>query len=228
MINEILSQVNVVSVTLRLLLSIILCGIIGIERGLRNRPAGFMTYILVGMGSTLIMITNQYISTIYSGIDPTRMAAQVVSGIGFLGAGMIITTNRNEIRGLTTAAGIWATAAIGLAVGIGFYSGAILGCGLIIFSLVFLKKIDIYIKEHAKMMEIYLEYCEEFSMKNLTVYVDENGYKIYDIEFGRLKTINKEYGTLSFMIDFKQKENHKQIIEEIRGLEGVAYIREIA
>lgn len=228
MINEILSQVNVVSVTLRLLLSIILCGIIGIERGLRNRPAGFMTYILVGMGSTLIMITNQYISTIYSGIDPTRMAAQVVSGIGFLGAGMIITTNRNEIRGLTTAAGIWATAAIGLAVGIGFYSGAILGCGLIIFSLVFLKKIDIYIKEHAKMMEIYLEYCEEFSMKNLSAYVDENGYKIYDIEFGRLKTINKEYGTLSFMIDFKHKENHKQIIEEIRGLEGVAYIREIA
>lgn len=228
MINEILSQVNVVSVTLRLLLSIILCGIIGIERGLRNRPAGFMTYILVGMGSTLIMITNQYISTIYSGIDPTRMAAQVVSGIGFLGAGMIITTNRNEIRGLTTAAGIWATAAIGLAVGIGFYSGAILGCGLIIFSLVFLKKIDIYIKEHAKMMEIYLEYCEEFSMKNLTAYVDENGYKIYDIEFGRLKTIDKEYGTLSFMIDFKQKENHKQIIEEIRGLEGVSYIREIA
>lgn len=88
------------------------------ERGLRNRPAGFMTYLLVGLGSTLIMITNQYIATIYSDIDPTRMAAQVVSGIGFLGAGTIITTSKNEIRGLTTAAGIWATAAVGLAVGV--------------------------------------------------------------------------------------------------------------
>ena len=71
------------------------------ERGLRNRPAGFMTYLLVGLGSTLIMITNQYIVTLYSDIDPTRMAAQVVSGIGFLGAGTIITTSKNQIP-LTT------------------------------------------------------------------------------------------------------------------------------
>ncbi len=195
---------------------------------MRNRPAGFITYILVGMGSTLIMITNQYISTVYTGVDPTRMAAQVVSGIGFLGAGMIITTNRNEIRGLTTAAGIWATAAVGLAVGIGFYLGAILGCGLILFSLVFLKKIDIYIKEHAKMMDIYIEYCEEFSMQKLSDYADQNEYKIYDIEFGRLKTINKEYGTLNFVIDFKHKVNHTQITEDIKNIPGVCYIREIA
>uniref|UniRef100_UPI00326096BD MgtC/SapB family protein n=1 Tax=Clostridium sp. NkU-1 TaxID=1095009 RepID=UPI00326096BD len=133
MIHYMLSQVNMASIAFRLILSIILCGAIGMERGLRNRPAGFMTYLLVGCGSALIMITNQYIATIYTNVDPTRMASQVVSGIGFLGAGTIITTSKNEIRGLTTAAGLWAAAAVGLAVGIGFYGGAILGSIFIIF-----------------------------------------------------------------------------------------------
>lgn len=198
------------------------------ERGLRNRPAGFMTYLLVGLGSTLIMITNQYIVTLYSDIDPTRMAAQVVSGIGFLGAGTIITTSKNEIRGLTTAAGIWATAAVGLAVGIGFYSGAIIGGIFIIGSLMFLKKIDVYIKTHAKTMEIYIEYDEAFSMQSLTNYSDNNGYEIFVIEVGRLKTINGEYGTMSFVIDFRQKVNHSLITNQIKQLSGVSYIREIA
>ncbi len=140
MIHYMLSQVNIASIAFRLFLSIILCGAIGMERGLRNRPAGFMTYLLVGCGSALIMITNQYIATIYTNVDPTRMASQVVSGIGFLGAGTIITTAKNEIRGLTTAAGLWAAAAVGLAVGIGFYGGAIIGSIFIIFSLMYLKK----------------------------------------------------------------------------------------
>jgi len=227
-LQELLLQVNTVSIIFRLLLSVILCGIIGMERGLRNRPAGFMTYLLVGLGSTLIMITNQYIVTLYSDIDPTRMAAQVVSGIGFLGAGTIITTSKNEIRGLTTAAGIWATAAVGLAVGIGFYSGAIIGGIFIIGSLMFLKKIDVYIKTHAKTMEIYIEYDEAFSMQSLTNYSDNNGYEIFDIEVGRLKTINGEYGTMSFVIDFRQKVNHSLITNQIKQLSGVSYIREIA
>jgi len=174
------------------------------------------------------MITNQYIVTLYSDIDPTRMAAQVVSGIGFLGAGTIITTSKNEIRGLTTAAGIWATAAVGLAVGIGFYSGAIIGGIFIIGSLMFLKKIDVYIKTHAKTMEIYIEYDEAFSMQSLTNYSDNNGYEIFDIEVGRLKTINGEYGTMSFVIDFRQKVNHSLITNQIKQLSGVSYIREIA
>ena len=227
-LQDLLLEINIVSVIFRLLLSVILCGIIGMERGLRNRPAGFMTYLLVGLGSTLIMITNQYIATIYSDIDPTRMAAQVVSGIGFLGAGTIITTSKNEIRGLTTAAGIWATAAVGLAVGIGFYMGAIVGGMFIIGSLMFLKKIDVYIKTHAKTMEIYIEYDEAFSMQSLSDYSDNNGYEIFDIEVGRLKTINGEYGTLSFVIDFNQKVRHSIVTDQIKQLYGVSYIREIA
>ncbi|WP_166433233.1 MgtC/SapB family protein [Lacrimispora sp.] len=223
-----LSQVNIASIAFRLFLSIILCGAIGMERGLRNRPAGFMTYLLVGCGSALIMITNQYIATIYTNVDPTRMASQVVSGIGFLGAGTIITTAKNEIRGLTTAAGLWAAAAVGLAVGIGFYGGAIIGSIFIIFSLMYLKKIDLYIKTHAKTMEIYLEYNEEFSMQNLSLYTEQSQYEIFDMEAGKIKTLNGEFGTLTFDVNFRHKVNHVKIIEEIRQLPGILYVREVA
>jgi putative Mg2+ transporter-C (MgtC) family protein len=228
LIHYMLSQVNIASIAFRLFLSIILCGAIGMERGLRNRPAGFMTYLLVGCGSALIMITNQYIATIYTNVDPTRMASQVVSGIGFLGAGTIITTSKNEIRGLTTAAGIWAAAAVGLAVGIGFYGGAIIGSIFIIFSLMYLKKIDLYIKTHAKTMEIYLEYNEEFSMQNLSLYTDQSHFEIFDMEAGKIKTLNGEFGTLTFDVNFHQKVNHIKIIEEIRQLPGILYVREVA
>jgi len=223
-----LSQVNMASIAFRLILSIILCGAIGMERGLRNRPAGFMTYLLVGCGSALIMITNQYIATIYTNVDPTRMASQVVSGIGFLGAGTIITTSKNEIRGLTTAAGLWAAAAVGLAVGIGFYGGAIIGSIFIIFSLMYLKKIDLYIKTHAKTMEIYLEYNEEFSMQNLSLYTEQSCYEIFDMEAGKIKTLTGEFGTLTFDVNFHHKVNHIKIIEEIRQLPGILYVREVA
>ena len=228
MIHYMLSQVNIASIAFRLFLSIILCGAIGMERGLRNRPACFMTYLLVGCGSALIMITNQYIATIYTNVDPTRMASQVVSGIGFLGAGTIITTSKNEIRGLTTAAGIWAAAAVGLAVGIGFYGGAIIGSIFIIFSLMYLKKIDLYIKTHAKTMEIYLEYNEEFSMQNLSLYTEQSHFEIFDMEAGKIKTLNGEFGTLTFDVNFHHKVNHIKIIEEIRQLPGILYVREVA
>lgn len=187
-----------------------------------------MTYLLVGCGSALIMITNQYIATIYTNVDPTRMASQVVSGIGFLGAGTIITTSKNEIRGLTTAAGIWAAAAVGLAVGIGFYGGAIIGSIFIIFSLMYLKKIDLYIKTHAKTMEIYLEYNEEFSMQNLSLYTEQSHFEIFDMEAGKIKTLNGEFGTLTFDVNFHHKVNHIKIIEEIRQLPGILYVREVA
>ena len=108
-------ELTTLSMLLRIFVSIVLGAILGIERGLKNRPAGLRTYILVCMGSCIIMLTNQYVYAAYKTGDPVRMASQVVSGIGFLGAGSIIVTKQNQIRGLTTAAGLWASSAVGLA-----------------------------------------------------------------------------------------------------------------
>ena len=116
-----LRELTLLSVFVRILTAIVLGGAIGLERGMKNRPAGLRTYMLVCIGACMVMITNQYAVQVFGVGDPVRMAAQVVSGIGFLGAGTIIVTSRNQIKGLTTAAGLWASACVGLAVGIGFY-----------------------------------------------------------------------------------------------------------
>ena len=109
-------EITYLSIAIRIAVAVLLGGIIGFERGMKNRPAGLRTYMLVCVGSCLIMLTNQYIFQVFKTGDPVRMGAQVVSGIGFLGAG-IIFIQRGAIQGLSTAAGMWATSAIGLAIG---------------------------------------------------------------------------------------------------------------
>lgn len=128
----------------RLLLATILSGFIGFEREARGRAAGFRTHILVCVGSTLIMMTSMYMFDIYRGVatvDPTRIAAQIVTGIGFLGAGTILRSGAT-VMGLTTAASLWAVAAIGMAVGCGFYFAAIATTVLVVVTLVVFSKME--------------------------------------------------------------------------------------
>lgn len=122
---------------LRLLIAGVLGGLVGFEREYSNRPAGLRTHIVVCIGSALVMVTAEFILEKYNGriaVDPTRMGAQVISGIGFLGAGTILRTG-NSIRGLTTAAGVWAVACIGLACGSGFYIGALIATAFTVVTL---------------------------------------------------------------------------------------------
>jgi len=115
--------------------------IIGLEREIHTKPAGLRTHILVCVGSTLMMLVSLFMSQRYEEISPSRIAAQVVSGVGFLGAGTIIVS-RGSIKGLTTAASLWAVAGIGLAVGAGFYKGAVFTTLLIIFTLLFFELLE--------------------------------------------------------------------------------------
>lgn len=137
-------NLSILSVLLRLVASFLLSGFIGLERESHGRPAGFRTHILVGLGSTLVMITSAYgFKDLGISYDPGRIAAQVISGIGFLGAGTILREGVN-IRGLTTAASLWSAAGIGLAVGIGMYVPAIITTLLVVVTLVLLKRFDPY------------------------------------------------------------------------------------
>jgi putative Mg2+ transporter-C (MgtC) family protein len=143
---------------LRLVLACILGGIIGYEREKTNRPAGFRTHILVCVGAALTMCTSEYMFNIYGGktnIDPARLGAQVISGIGFLGAGTIIREGYN-VRGLTTAASLWAVSCVGLAAGIGFYQGAIIVTALIYITLIVLKKFENHLARKNRYKEIFI------------------------------------------------------------------------
>lgn len=130
------------SMVIRLVVACLLGGIIGFEREHVHRPAGFRTHILVCVGSALVMVTSEFIFFQYSSrvnVDPARLGAQVISGIGFLGAGTIIKEGIN-VKGLTTAASLWAVSCVGIAIGIGFFSGALIVTVIIFLTLVVIKK----------------------------------------------------------------------------------------
>ena len=137
------SEISLESSIFKLFLSLVLGGIVGIERKRKGQMAGVRTFALICMGSTLAMIVSAYIPIIYNlkvG-DPARVAAQVISGVGFLGAGAILQ-NKGSIRGLTTAAGIWIVAALGLAIGVGLYWIAIITTAFILFTLIRLERYE--------------------------------------------------------------------------------------
>lgn len=143
LIVETLDDFNIWSVSLRILLSALIGGIIGSERGRHGRAAGLRTHILVSLGATMTTMLGFYVAhELGFNSDPLRMGSQVVSGIGFLGAGTIMVRNRLRVTGLTTAAGLWTTACIGLAIGIGFYLGAILAFLVVVITMSMLARLE--------------------------------------------------------------------------------------
>lgn len=136
-----LTELNEISVAFRLVLSVIVGGCIGSERGRHGRAAGLRTHVLVCLGSTMAALVGLY-SVLELGFssDPMRLGAQVISGIGFLGAGTIMTRNQAQITGLTTAAGLWATASLGLAIGTGFYWAVLIGFAALLLTMTLLPR----------------------------------------------------------------------------------------
>ena len=130
----VLQQLNIVSISLRIVLSVICGGLIGYFRDKLNKEAGFRTHILVCLGCAMTMLVGEYMQKVYPNIDPTRIGAQAISALGFLGAGTIIVARDRHVVGLTTAAGLWATATIGLAFGAGFYELGVVATIVILIS----------------------------------------------------------------------------------------------
>ena len=167
---------------LRILTAVLLGGIIGRERGMKNRPAGLRTYMLVCLGSCVVMLINQYAFQVYNTGDPVRLGAQVVSGIGFLGAGTIIVTSHNQIKGLTTAAGLWASACIGLAVGIGLYEAAVLASLAVYLVLTVLHNLDFRQRSKTRIVDLYIELQPQASMGTFIRGARERGLELSNIQ----------------------------------------------
>ena len=216
-------EVTYAAIALRIVVAVLLGGMIGLERGLKNRPAGLRTYMLVCVGSCLIMVTNQYIDQVFGAGDPVRMGAQVVSGIGFLGAGTIVVTKRNQIKGLTTAAGLWAAAAVGLSVGIGLYEAAVMGGGVIFIVLSFIHSWDNKMHQNSRMVEVYVELTTAVSLGDFIEKIREMELQIESIqtEYEAAEEGRRSY---IFMLKSRRKRNHEILFRNIRALDGVAYV----
>lgn len=224
--NEI-RELTLLTIAIRTLLATLLGGLIGLERGMKNRPAGLRTYMLVSLGACLVMMTNQYAYQVFNVGDPTRMAAQVVSGIGFLGAGTIIVTSRNQIKGLTTAAGLWAAAGMGLAIGIGFYEAALLGAVLIFLILTVLHELDGRMRKRTRQLEAYVELKPQVPLGVFIRFVREQ--KIDSTNLQIESDLTQNDGAIAFVVTLKAtcKQSHEDMIRLLKTMNGLAYIEEL-
>ena len=210
------------SVVVRLILSSVCGGIVGLERELKGRPAGLKTFSLVCLGASLAMITNEYIFLNVAGAsgDVSRMASQVISGIGFLGAGTIIVTGNSQIRGLTTAAAMWVTASIGIAIGAGFYFGGIFGVLVIVAASKLYNHIDSKISEHVCILNVFIEGEEEIVLRKALEYFKERDYKLENIH--RTKENRWYKGDTAAIIEvFVGNAKHSEVLKDLNDIPEV-------
>ena len=215
------------SIVIRLLAATLCGGLLGMERERKKRPAGLRTYILVCMGAALVIMTNIYITDLYGTGDPTRLAAQVVSGIGFLGAGTIIVTTRNRVRGLTTAAGLWASACMGIAIGAGFYIGACAGCIIVFLVMTVLHGLDERFLARSKRISLYVEFASNSDLSAFMHYLKERQIRTIDLEFAHNDTINS--GAISILVTLRlqKRTSHEALLTELGTFPGVTLMEEV-
>jgi len=221
-------DLNIVSITLRLFLAMLFGGIIGLERGANRHPAGFRTHILVCMGAAIAMLTNQYICDVWSATsDPARLGAQVITGVGFLGVGTILITGRSRIKGLTTAAGLWASACLGLAIGIGFYEGAIIGAVLIFISLAFLPNLEDYFYEHSGVVNVYVELKDAGCFRSFMKGIEKMGAETRETVFGQGQPMTPGGVAFTVSVRYPKHISSRIIIDQLSDIEGVTLIDEL-
>lgn len=221
-----LREVTYLAVALRIFAAVLVGGILGLERGMKNRPAGLRTYMLVCVGACIVMLTNQYIYQVFGSGDPVRMGAQVVSGIGFLGAGTIIVTRRNQIKGLTTAAGLWSAAGVGLALGVGFYEAALFGTVAVFFVMTLLQRMDNKLHRRSRRLEAYIE-LSGISLGDFLRTMREAEIEVSDVQ--RESGEEETDGVRAYVATLKgqKRQNHQELLEKVLEVPGVVFVEEL-
>ncbi|MBQ2987507.1 MAG: MgtC/SapB family protein [Clostridia bacterium] len=218
---------SIAAVAVRLLLALIVGLVVGIDRERKRRVAGIKTHILVCLGSALVMITSQYMMERFGDVaDISRMGAQVISGVGFLGVGTIIVTGRNQVRGLTTAASIWVCACVGLAAGIGFIEGVLIVLVLLVLTLKVLGKLDTIVRKGAKEVDLYIEFHDNKGILSFCDKMKEDGHRIVKMQIGKCDGENESPNAL-FSIRTKDRNHVEKFAVELRRLKYVKSVEEL-
>ena len=213
------------SIALRMCLAVLCGGIIGLERTFRRRPAGFRTHMLICLGASMTTLTSQFLflhMNYYT--DMARLGAQVVAGIGFIGAGTIIVTKHQRVKGLTTAAGLWTAAIVGLALGAGFYEGGLTVTALVLLAEVFFSKVERLVLRKSPEMNLYLRYDDSETMERILTFLRDNRIKVLSMEITRPKGSEKHKATAIFLLRLDKKINKKDFPEQLENVDGVASV----
>ena len=230
-------EIEIESIVFRIVAAVIVGSAIGYERQQKNRPAGIRTHILVAVGATLTAILQQEIANqaLLTAIqdptlanivrsDPARLIAQVVSGIGFLGAGTIVV-NKNDVKGLTTAASIWTVACLGLVIGMGYYKLAVVGFIAILFSLTLVERI-IHVPKY-KNLEIHFV-AREDTKNFLNDYFQAHNIRVKDVVFESFDRDDRTEYKNVFTIDIPRKTTYANIVDDLSLYHNITKIRMIA
>ena len=226
-----LRDITVWSTAVRMLLAVVCGGAIGMERTYKRRAAGFRTHILICLGAAMTTLTSQYL---YLNLgyytDMARLGAQVVAGVGFIGAGCIIVTRRNRVKGLTTAAGLWGAAIIGLALGGGFYEGGLAATILLLLAELYFSKLEYWMLRNAPEINLYMEYTSRNCLENVLKYFREHGMKLVDIEITRHAEGEKSASCSILTLRLNKrtgKQEVAQMIELLHDIKGVSIVEEL-
>jgi len=218
---------SMISMLIRLMLAVVVGTAIGIDRSVKHRGAGIKTHTLVCLGAAVVMMTSQHISLYFTEkADVARLGAQVISGVGFLGVGTIIVTGKNQIKGLTTAAGLWTCACIGLAAGIGYVEGVVLCLILVLFTFKVLNRVDLYLRKHAKNFDYYLEFDNNRSVVRFMEVLRHEELKLSVFELSKNK-LKGEGPTAIVSIEVKDKKKRELVPEIIRSIEGIKFVEDL-
>ena len=229
-----LRGLNEISIVARYVLAAVCGGIIGLEREHKHRPAGFRTHILVCIGAASTALTGQYLQTL-SGMtgngnfiaDPLRLSAQVIAGIGFIGAGTIIVTKRRQVKGLTTAAGLWTSAIVGIAIGVGYYEAAIFTAFLIMLTELLLSKIDAFILSNSKNINVYVEYDVDETLQKIMNELKIRDVQIVDFEITKTPGDSDAHISAIFSLELTKKMPQNRVLTALSKIDGVRDVEEL-
>jgi putative Mg2+ transporter-C (MgtC) family protein len=223
-----MEEFNIWTIALRLVLATLIGGTIGLERSKKGRSAGMRTHILVCLGACLTALMGLYLAKHGYTSDPARISAQVVSGIGFLGAGLILVQNKFKIAGLTTAAGLWNTAIIGIACGIGFYGGAVICFIIAMITSLFLPQIEYWFSKNDKHTMIYMEMHTNASVNRIyDILRNSNFGEIHKIDIVSPRSGNSEHIGIEFTLTLQKRSNVYNLEKTLCAIEGIVFAVEI-
>ncbi len=225
-----------VDLSVRLVAAMICGGIIGINRGRKNRPAGIRTHMIICMGSALTIILGIYFSQMVArgvwgvenmaNTDVTRLGAQVINGIGFIGVGSIIITGKQQVKGLTTAAGLWASACMGLAIGAGFYLAALIGCLFILLTVVFFSYLENIMFSNSRHINIYVEFEHMDCISSVIGVLNKKNIEIRDVDISKAsEEISSDRAV--FYLVLPKKMTHEEVITSVASESRVRSVEEL-
>jgi len=221
-IFDVFRTITFFNVFLRMMLAMICGGIIGIEREVKRRPAGFRTHILICVGAAITTMTSVFVVQkldLYT--DIARLGAQVIAGVGFIGTGAIMVTRGKQVKGLTTAAGLWAVAVVGLCIGAGFYEGGVIATVFILIAELLFGKLESKILHGSEEVNLIVDYANADALRAITTYLEARHFTISNMSAGKNRH-GEPYAIFSVRLAYgTDKESLLREIDDIEGTEKV-------